>query len=105
MTQPVATFVWDDPPPTDRDGRPRYDWSALARQCREHPMQYAKVFDRDRTSLATAIRIGGIKVLRPELGFEVKTANNTRGNPLHNPPIPRTCTMWVRYNPDKDVSN
>lgn len=90
MPQPQAEVVWENPPETRR----RYDWQAIADQLRERPMEWAKVFDNDRTSLATAIRNRGIKALDPALGFQVKTTNNTRGTP-------RTCTMYLRYNPEK----
>lgn len=89
-----AEVTWENPPPS----RQRYDWSAIAQQLRERPMQWAKIFDADRASLATAIRIRGIQALLPEKGYEVKTANNTRDTP-------RICTMYLRYNPEKDVSN
>jgi hypothetical protein len=86
--------TWEDPPPTKK----RYDWDSIARQLRERPGEWAKIFDNDRSSLATAIRIRGIKALLPDKGFEVRTANNVRGNP-------RTCTMYLRYNPEKDVTD
>ena len=88
-----ADVTWENPPP----GRQRYDWAAIAEQLRERPLQWAKIFDQDRASLATAIRINGIQALLPEKGYEVRTANNTRETP-------RTCTMYLRYNPEKDVS-
>lgn len=89
-----SEVTWEDPPPK----RAKYDWSVIAEQLRERPGQWAKIFDRDRSSLATAIRIKGIKALLPDKGFEVRTANNTRDTP-------RTCTMYLRYNPEKDVKN
>lgn len=88
-----AEVTWEEPP----SGRRRYDWSAIAQQLRERPGQWAKIFDHDRSSLATAIRIKGIHALLPEKGFEVRTANNTRDTP-------RTCTLYLRYNPEKDVT-
>lgn len=88
-----ADVTWENPPP----GRQRYDWNAIAEQLRERPGQWAKIFDRDRTSLATSIRIRGVHALLPEKGFEVRTANNTRDTP-------RTCALYLRYNPEKDVS-
>lgn len=90
MPQPEAEVTWEDPP----ESRHEYDWTTIARQLRRKPGKWAKVFDLDRTSLATAIRIGSIKALEPSKGFEVKTANNTRGTP-------RTCTLYLRYNPEK----
>lgn len=71
-----------------------YDWDQVAAECRADPGEWRLVFHNDRASLATAIRIHGIKVLDPYLGFEVTTRNNTRGEP-------RMCSMWVRWNPAK----
>ena len=82
-------MTWENPPV-----RQRYDWQAIAEQLKSRPMEWANVFDEDRTSLATAIRNKGIKALNPDDGFEVKTSNNVRG-------VPRTCTMYLRYNPEK----
>jgi len=86
--------TWEDPPvrPT------QYDWTAIAAELRKKPGQWAKIFDEDRASLATAIRIKGIKALHPDKGFEVTTTNNVRSQP-------RTCTMYLRYNPEKDKEN
>jgi hypothetical protein len=87
---PQTAVTWEDPPPP----RKRYDWDSIAQQLRERPGEWAKIFDYDRTSLAVAIRTHGIKALDPDLGFEVRTANNVRGTP-------RTCTMYLRFNPEK----
>lgn len=89
-----SELTWENPPPK----RNKYDWAVIAEQLRDRPGEWAKIFDRDRSSLATAIRIKGIKALHPDKGFEVRTANNTRETP-------RTCTMYLRYNPEKDVKN
>jgi hypothetical protein len=94
-TDPSKEVVWKDPPP--RSG-PRYDWDAIAAKVRRKPMVWAQVFEHDKSTLPTAIRNGSIRALKPEKGFEVTTADNTRD-------YPRTCAMWLRYNPDKDVSN
>ena len=72
-----------------------YDWAGIAEELRAAPGQWAKIFDHDRTSLATAIRIHGIKALDPDIGFEVRTRNNTRGEV-------RMCTLYLRYNPTKE---
>jgi hypothetical protein len=93
------TVEFEEPPPRRTQ---RYDWDAIAKQLRRKPMRWAKVFDKDKTSIATAIRIDGIKALRADKGFEVTTSNNDRGNPEED--IPRTCTMYLRYNPEKDRS-
>lgn len=95
--QPKSDLTWEAPPPAR--GR-RYDWDAIAVKLRRHPMEWGKVFDRDRTSLATAIRISGIKSLLPEQGFEVRTSNNVRLRDENNKEL-RLCTLYLRYNPEK----
>jgi hypothetical protein len=91
MSAPKAEVEWETPPPKRTE---RYNWSAIAVQLKKKPGKWAKIFDHDRASLATAIRTGGIRALKPSDGFEVRTANNVRGEP-------RTCTMYLRYNPEK----
>lgn len=85
------TGKWSEPPPKRV---PPYDWEKIAGLLRKNPGRWRKVFDNERTSLAVAIKIGSIKPLHPDKGFEVRTSNNVRGKP-------RTCTMHVRFNPDK----
>lgn len=75
--------------------RVRYDWKAIADQLRERPMEWACVFEQGPISTANAVRQGSVKLLAPDLGFEVTTTNNQR-DPK------RTCDLWVRYNPDKE---
>lgn len=58
------------------------------------------MFDRDRTSLATAIRIKGISALHPDKGFEVRTSNNTRVRNDDDKEL-RLCTLHLRFNPEK----
>jgi len=72
--------------------RDRYDWEAIALQLRQRPGEWALVFEHGKTSIANAIRQGGIASLQPEAGFEVRTTNNKR-EPM------RTCTLWLRWNP------
>jgi hypothetical protein len=92
---------FEDPPPKRTQ---RYDWEAIATQLRRKPMKWYKVFDQAKTSIATAIRIDGIKVLQPVVkkghpwGFEVRTTNNDRGNPEDG--VVRTCTLFLRYVPE-----
>lgn len=85
---------WEDPPqrPT------RYDWATIAKQLRRRPGTWAKVYDRDRASLAVALRQGSIKALHPDLGFEFRTSNGTRDEK------PRMCTLHARYVPDNDTT-
>lgn len=72
--------------------REKYDWESIARQLREHPGQWALVFEHGKTSTANAIRQGAVKALDPGLGFQVRTTNNQRSPQ-------RTCTLWLRWNP------
>jgi hypothetical protein len=87
-----AAVKFKEPPP--RRESP-YDWDKIAEELRKQPMEWGLIFEGDKTSLATAIRIFGIKALRPDKGFEVRTANNIKGHP-------RTCDLYLRYNPEKD---
>lgn len=88
---PRSKVKWEPPPPRP----PQYDWAKIADQLRAKPMEWAKIFDRDRASVVVAIRAGNITPVRPDLGFESRTANNVRGEP-------RTCTLYLRYNPAKE---
>jgi hypothetical protein len=90
-TEPSKGVKWDDPPPTG----PRYDWPAISRRLRRRPGEWLLVFEKDKTSITTAIRGGRIRSMHPSNGIEVRTANNTRD-------YPRTCSLWLRYNPDND---
>lgn len=89
--RPVSSITWEEPP----EGSTKYDWAAIADKLRSQPRTWAKIFDKDRTSLANAIRQGGITALHPDLGFRITTANNTRD-------AVRTCTLYVRYVPSLD---
>lgn len=75
--------------PPDRE---RYDWDAIALQLRQHPGEWALVFEHGKTSIANALRQGSITAIDPSNGFEIRTANNTRAPD-------RTCTLWLRWNP------
>lgn len=97
---PKSALDWEEPPPPRSR---RYDWAAIAEQLRARPLQWAKVFDHDRASLATAIRIKGISALNPDDGFEIKTSNNVRLRDEDGKET-RLCTLYVRYNPDKKVT-
>jgi hypothetical protein len=81
---------WEAPPE-----RPyQYPWTEIALELRRHPMQWAKIFEGDRATVATALRQGSITVLHPDLGFEIRTANNTRTGI-------RTCDLYLRWNPNR----
>jgi hypothetical protein len=90
----MSGVVWESPPLMSRN---RFDWDVIANALRSEPMEWGKVFEEDRTSVVNAIRQGAVKALRPDLGFEVRTRNNVRE------PV-RTCTLYMRYNPDKDAT-
>lgn len=83
-------LIREKPPNTKR-----YDWSDIADTLREDPMEWHKVFEKDRSSIVVAIRQGNISAVHRGLGFETKTANNTKDAD------PRTCSLWMRYNPSK----
>lgn len=69
------------------------DWAAAAAWCRAHPMQWLEVYTSGRTTWVSAVRQRHVQVVNPSLGFEVKTTNNTHGQP-------RTCDCYMRFNPD-----
>lgn len=93
MTKKKTEVTWESPPPV---GQGRYDWAVIAEKLKTQPGEWAKVFDGDKTSVVNAIRQGKISVLRPDLGFQVRTSNNTR-TPT------RTCTLYLRYMPPVPV--
>lgn len=84
---------WEEPPPARVK---RYDWGEIAEQLRARPGEWAKVFENDKTSLVTAIRLNNIKPLRSTKGFETRTTDNTRTSP-------RYCTLYMRYVPENDT--
>ncbi len=85
----VGTVEWEIPAPPSRA---KYDWNTIAALLRERPGEWAKVFEKDRTSIVNALRQSKIMALRPEDGFEVLTRNNVRS------PV-RTCSLYMRYVP------
>lgn len=88
--QKIGLLTREDPP----ERPPQYDWTRIAAQLKGDPMRWYKVFDGDRTSVVVAIRSGSIRAVHPDLGFEVQTSNNVK-EPR------RTCTLHMRYNPDR----
>lgn len=88
----TSTLSWEDPPPVRR----KYDWDAIAAQLESRPGKWAKVFERGPTSTVNAIRQDSVRALTSFRGFEIKTSNNVREPD-------RTCTLYLRYNPDKDT--
>lgn len=99
-TKSESPLTWENPPARREQ---RYDWESIAKELKKKPNKWAKIFDNDRASLATTIRIQGLKAL-PFIkdgetgGFQVRTTNNKRGEP-------RTCTMFLRYVPEKKEEN
>ncbi len=89
MTEKKSEVTWESPPPV---GQGRYDWAVIAEKLRTQPGEWAKIFDTDKTSIVNAIRQGNVKAIRPEDGFQIRTANNVRR------PV-RTCTLYMRYLP------
>ena len=80
----------EGPPPP----RVKFDWDAIAEQLRSEPGEWFLVFEEGPVTVATSIRQGDTKALT-DPHFEVATANNTPG------PGRRTCTLWLRWNPEK----
>lgn len=85
--------AWEDPPVRPQ----RYDWEAVAKNLKRRPHKWARVFEKDRTSLTVALRGGRISALKPAKGFEFRTSNGTREQP-------RTCTLHARYVPENDTT-
>lgn len=87
--KPAAGEAWEQPPAVDKP-----DWNAVAETLRSRPMDWLRVYSDRPSTWADAISRGRIRALRPDLGFEAATTNNTRN-------YPRTCTLFMRFNPDK----
>lgn len=98
MTRPKSPdLVFEDPPE-----KVRYDWEAIADSLRERPGEWAKVFDNDRASLATAIRLNGIKALPYSRTFEPGTFQvRTRNNTQETDTTPRLCSLYLHYTAEK----
>lgn len=89
----AAPVKWEAPP----DRPKQYPWAAIAAELRKHPGEWALIFEGDRSSVVIAIRQGAVGDVHPDLGFETSTRNNKRGTP-------RTCDLYMRYNPDRETS-
>jgi hypothetical protein len=88
-TEKKKEVSWEEPPARP----PQYDWAAIAESLKARPNQWAKIWDKDRSSVVVAVRQGSILAVHPSLGFETRTTNNTLDTP-------RTCTLYMRWNPD-----
>lgn len=85
-----SSLTFKEPP--EKYHRNRYDWDQIADELRERPGEWAMIFEHGPTSLVSSIRLG-VRAL-PLDQFEVRTTDNTKDSP-------RTCTLWLRYNPKK----
>lgn len=94
MNKAENRVKWQEPPPKHE---PKYDWASIAAKLRKKPGEWALIYEQDRTSLSVAIKIGSIKELHPDLGFEVRTAHNKRPEGQ-----PRVCDMYLRYVPKEN---
>lgn len=81
--------------PLPRRNNQRHDWAAVAERLRSHPGEWGVVQEVIKVSTVNALRQGSIRILAPELGFEVQTRHNVRE------PV-RTCELWMRYVPERD---
>lgn len=90
-----STVEFGAPVPVGR--QPRYDWEAIGKRLRRKPGEWGRIFEQDKASIATAIRAGNVAPMRPSKGFEVRTSNNDHSA------SPRTCSLWLRYVPEKDI--
>ena len=89
-----ADITWEAPP----ESGVKYDWEKIAALLKTEPGKWARIFDKDRVSVVNAIRQGSVQAVRPDLGFQVRTTNNDRQA------VPRTCTLYMRYDPDRDTT-
>lgn len=90
--RPVASNPDEKVSQVSKESPPKkvmYDWEHIAATLRADPGEWYKIFDRDRVSVANAIRMNGIKAVLVSDGFEVQTANNDKAA--------RMCTLYLRY--------
>lgn len=96
---PTKSGITFEEPPTEERGK--YDWAAIAADLRTRPGEWAKIFDRDKTTYVSAFQ-QGLKDL-PKDEFEARTDNSERGVTKAEArergiqPVPRTCSLWLRY--------
>jgi hypothetical protein len=82
-------------PPT-KNKRVVYDWEAIYADLRANPGDWALLREDGTISTYNAVTQGKVKTFHPSMGIEMRTANN------NFKVSPRTCDLYVRYNPDKD---
>ena len=87
-------------PPEPRVGKWSYDWTAVYRQLREHPGEWA-LLDHEkqpRVSVANALRDSKISQMRRDRGIQIRTANGKYDQ------SPKVCDIYLRYWPEADQS-
>lgn len=89
----ISEVTFEDPPSVRVQ---KYDWPVIARRLKRKPGEWALIYKKDSSGFAVAIRSNKVSALKREHGFESRTANNTAGPQ-------RTCSLWLRYNPDADT--
>ena len=77
-----------------------YDWEEIADQLRAVPLEWRKITDRDKYTISVMIGNGHVAPLRDYKGFEKVTRDNQL--PHQNGLGHRTCSVWMRYNPELD---
>ena len=73
----------------------KYDWTKISKRLTRKPGEWLRIYVADKQSYAVAIRNNKIAALKREHGFESRTAKNNYTD--------RTCTLWLRYNPEADT--
>lgn len=86
------TFV-DRPP-----ARGKYDWEYIYELIRSRPGAWLRLVEGGKISTYNAVTGGRVTTFTPEMGVEMMTRNN------QYKVRPRTCDIYVRYNPEKDQS-
>lgn len=90
---PADGVAWGEPP--EVPDKP--DWKRLAKLLRKNPGRWRLVYENGPNSWRTAVAMNKITAVRRDLGYEIRTTDNKRE-------APRTCTLYMRYNPDFDES-
>lgn len=103
MPKTKAPEIIEEDPPRPGPVR-KYDWDAFADAARARPNKWIKVYDDDSIGYFQTVKAGDNPTLAAEKGFEVRSANNTRGRPATHPDgfEPRRCSMYLKYVPSQD---
>jgi hypothetical protein len=86
-----------DPPQVERRD---YHWAEVAKQLRASPGEWFVIHENLPSSVPGALAKGAMTEIRPQDGFEFRTAGNTR--PAEGPRM--TAELFARYVPSKDES-